>query len=158
MLRSMTAIVMLGFACLSGVTADADTFTDKFTNCLVKSSNSSDQVALVQWMFAALALDPSVAPLSSITAEQRDAINQKASDLFDRLIFADCRSETVGALMNDGTSVIGIGFEVLGQVAAGGLMSDPTVVAAVKQRFPTDSIDQDKWAQLFSDAGLPLPQ
>lgn len=157
MLRFICGFAALVMACQCNCTASAAGSVDAFTNCLLASSSSDDAVTLTQWMFAALALNPAVSPLSAITPEQRTSINDEAVALFNRLIFEDCRAETVNALKEQGPSAINAGFEVLGQAAAGGLMSNPAVTAAIKSGLSTQTVDQAKWNQLFQDAGLPLP-
>ena len=144
------AAVILATLASSG--ASAGVYTDDLSKCLVKSSSPADQSVLVQWMFATLALNPAVTPMSSVTPKQRDALNQQAAALYQRLSLSDCRSEIVAALKYEGTGVMEASFSVLGQVAARGLMSDPKVTTGM-QEFET-FFEKDKWSQLFQAAGL----
>ena len=123
--------------------------------CLVQSTSAEDQATLVKWIFAQLALNPAVKPLSSVNAKQRDTLDRQMAVIYGRLIFSDCHKETVDALKYEGALGFQQSFSVLGQVAARGLMSNPAVVAGL-QAFGKYS-DKEKMNQLYKDAGLPPP-
>lgn len=133
----------------------AGVYTDDLSKCLVSSSSIADQSTLVQWIFSALALNPAVMPMSSVTAQQRDALNQKAEALDERLVFTDCHKEAVDALKYEGPSTFEAAFAVLGQVATRGLMSDPAVISGLNAMG--SYTDKAKVAELYKDAGLPAP-
>ena len=108
-------------------TASAGIYSDDLTRCVVKSASPADQELLVQWMFAALSLNPAVKPLTSITAQQRDDYNKRGADLFVRLVAVDCASAATDALKNEGAPALIQSFQMLGQVAGRSLMSNPEV-------------------------------
>jgi hypothetical protein len=132
--------------------ASAGVFSDDMSRCLVRSATREEQTTLIRWMFASLALNPDVASLSAITADQRDEINRKAADMFRRLLLNACHDESVLALKNEGAPAIEVSFSALGQSAARGLMTDPQVVAGLRN---LQQLDKDVFVQLVKDAGLP---
>jgi hypothetical protein len=142
---------------LHGSAALAGVFTDDLSKCLVKSSGTADQVVLVQWIFSAVSLNPSVAPLSSVTDTQRDDLSRSAAGLFQRLLLVDCRRETIDALKFEGERALEASFEVLGKVATVGLLSDPKVSSQLESGFDGENLDRPKWVELYKAAGLPSP-
>jgi len=112
--------------------ATAGPFADDMAKCLVKSASEADRADLSRWIFLAIAAHPSVASMSQISAQQRDAINTKASQLFNRLLFESCKSETEDAVKNEGLQTIEYAFGILGQVATRGLFTDPHVSEAMQ--------------------------
>jgi hypothetical protein len=154
MIRRAALLAFFGIA-LSSTGASAGAFTDDMSKCLVRSATADDQLVLIKWMFAAFALNPDIAPLSAITAEQRAAFNQQTADLMQRLVFVDCREQTVAALKNEGAASLQTGFSVLGYVAARGLMTNPTT--AIGMLDLAKRVDAAKLRALFQDAGLPAP-
>jgi hypothetical protein len=148
--------LLAGFA-LHGSPALAGVFTDDLSKCLVRSSGTPDQVLLVQWIFSAVSLNPAVAPLSSVTDEQRDGLSRSAAGLFQRLLLVDCRRETIDALKFEGERALETSFEVLGKVATVGLLSDPQVASQLESGFDGENLDRPKWVELYTAAGLPAP-
>ncbi|SDT14965.1 hypothetical protein [Bradyrhizobium canariense] len=102
-----------------------------------------------------LSLNPSVQPLSSITDEQRDALTRQSVEYYRRLLFTDCRQQTIDALKYEGPVAMTSGFQTIGAVAARELMSHPKTQAGMKAL--TAAIDKGKMAELYKDAGLPTP-
>jgi len=137
---------------LPAATALAGPYSDDLAKCLVKSSSEDDQIALMKWIFVALAQHPAVRPLSNISDSERVSDNAKAAALFERLLTKDCRAETVTALKYEGTSSIESSFSTLGQIAVGGLMKDPAVQKQLAQL--SDAISSEKINAVLKDAGL----
>jgi hypothetical protein len=133
-------------------TAVAGPYADDLAKCLVKSSSDEDQIALMKWMFVAIAQHPAVHPLSNISDSERTDVNAKGGALFERLITKDCRAESVAALKYEGTSSIESSFSTLGQIAVGGLMKDPAVQKELAQL--ADSMDSDKLNAVLKEAGV----
>ncbi len=150
--RAVIAGAALMAAALTGQNASAGPFADELSKCLVRSSSTDDRVLLVQWMFAALSLHPSVQPMVSVKADQRDAATKKAGVIFSRLLTENCRKESVGALKNEGNSAIGVAFGVLGQVASRDLMSNPNVEKGMGD-LGTQLESDAKLAALLKEAG-----
>ena len=156
MIRSALSGVFLS-AVLVIPHARAGVFTDDMSKCLVRQSTAQDQVTLVKWMFAALSLNPAVAPLSAITPETRSNINKDARKLIERLLLKDCRNETVTALKNEGPASLQISFSVFGQSAARGLMSN-AAVSAEMQGLGKSMSSSPEFDKLLVDAGLHHPE
>lgn len=138
----------LAALCISAP-ATAGIFADDLSRCLVEKASEKDKATLVRWMFATVSLNPKVADISSISEEARSAINRGMAELVQRLVTQSCREQTLVAVKNEGGSVFRTSFEVLGQVAAQAMLSNPSVgkaVGAFTQYF-------DKKA--FEELGLP---
>jgi len=111
------------------------------------------QIAFMQWIFSAMSLHPAGSPLASITAEQRVAFDKKAAALFIRLMSADCRQQTIDALKYEGAAALQASFQLLGQVAMRGLMSDANVAEGLKQ-LGTYTEHDENWISVLRDAGI----
>lgn len=159
--RSLAVLCRLlsvaAFALLLGVQgAYAGVYTDDLSKCLVKNSTNDDKVTLVQWMFSAISLHPAVRPFSSFTPAQRDHLNEQTADLFSRLLTVDCRKQAIDALKYEGSAALGSSFQVLGQVAARSLMTDPDVAKAMGGVGSYFEKDQNLKA-LLKDAAISEP-
>lgn len=113
--------------------AAAGPYSDEMAKCLVASTSETDKNFLVKWMFAAAALHPAVKSASSVTDAQRSEINIKAAKLFERLLTESCKTQVQQAVKYEGPSTIESAFQILGQVAARGLFSDPRVNGFIAQ-------------------------
>ena len=111
--------------------AHAGPYTDDLTKCVVASSTQQDKVALVRWVFSAMALHPQVAPLTKISASEREDIERKMAALVERLLTETCRQQTVDAVNYEGSHAIEQSFNLLGQIASRELMSSPETAAGV---------------------------
>ena len=141
-------------ACLIGMgpcVATAGPFADDMAKCLVKSTSESDRADLVRWIFAAMTMHPDLASMAKVSAQQREEVTSKATKLFGRLLFESCKSETVEAVRNEGPQTIQYAFEILGQVATRGLMTEPHVGQELQALGK--GIDQEKLKQLVALAG-----
>ena len=131
--------------------APAGPFADDMAKCMVRSTSEQDRSDLTRWMFAAMSSHPDLAAMSKISAKERDDINAKVGELFSRLMFESCKSEIVQAVQNEGPNTIAYAFQILGQVAARGLFTDPHVTdqMQVLQKY----VDQSKLKNLMAAAG-----
>lgn len=118
---------------LAAQSASAGPYSDEMAKCLVASTSEADKNFLVKWMFAAAALHPAVKSISSVTDAQRNELNVKTAKLFERLLTESCKSQVQTAIKYEGQSTIESAFQVLGQVAARGLFSDPAVNGFIAQ-------------------------
>lgn len=137
----------VSLAVLSAESALAGPYADELAKCLVKSTTDTDKNSLVKWMFAAAALHPEVKSIASISDAQRDELNKNAARLFERLITEACRSETQEAVKYEGAGTLSASFQVLGQVAARGLFSDPAVARSAADF--ANYLDKQKLERLF---------
>ena len=144
---SLAAVVALAV----GGPSHAGLYSDEMAKCLVSSTTEKDKTDLVRWIFGVAALHPEVAGISSVTADQRTEMSKTAAELFQRLLTASCRQQTVDALKYEGPAAMQLSFQVLGQVAMGALMSDPKVGAGFGeiQRF----LDKSKLEELAPGLG-----
>lgn len=141
----------LALALLGGATARAGTAEDALSRCLVQSSTTTDNEALVFWMFSAISENPKLAPLVTLSAAQREIFDKQAATLFQRLLLKDCRTESVAALQQDGTSAIAHSFEFLGATAGRQMMANPEVLAATQHM--THYLDPSQWRAFAAEAG-----
>ena len=145
----------LAVLALSSAPAFAGVYADDLTKCLVKNTSADDQLALVRWSFAMMALHPAIKDMANIPPAARDQMNKQAIDITERLITVDCRAETVDALKYEGPGIFRTSFEVLGQVAFRGLTNEPQV----SQGFVdwAKGFNLEKIIALGKEAGLPSP-
>jgi hypothetical protein len=132
--------------------ARAGVYADELTKCLVKSTTEADKAKLVEWIFSAMAADPSLKSLSSVSPEQRAALTRGFVEIFQRLVFADCRKEAVEGLKYEGDGVMQPSFSALGEIAMQRLMNGPSFQDTTAQMVTF--MDKDKWTALFKEAGV----
>ena len=131
MKRLMVGTVAATLLCTSPLAA-AGPFGDDMAKCIVNSTSPEDRTLFVQWLFSMISLHPDLSAMSAITAKQREETSAKTGALLERLLLESCRSQTQQAIQNEGPQVIQSAFQVLGQVAARGLLTEPHVLAGVK--------------------------
>jgi hypothetical protein len=134
--------------------AKAGPYTDDLSKCLVASTTPDDQIAFMRWLFSTLALHPGVSNLASITADERGAIDNKAIDLYVRLMTADCRQQMISAIKYEGVGAIQNSFQLLGQVAMRGLMGNAKVAEGMKTLSAGFAKNQNL-ISLLREAGVP---
>jgi hypothetical protein len=116
-------------------TAHAGTYGDAFGKCLVSSSTDSDKQQLMEWIYSAIALNPSIRPYSSITSEQREIFDKSMATLFERLVGDSCRKEASEALKYEGASAFGTAFQLFGEVAGQQLFASPEVAKGSQEFY-----------------------
>jgi hypothetical protein len=139
-------------AILLSPSARAGAFTDDLTKCIVKSTSDDDKVALMQWVFMALAAHPSMKKFTNVTPDDQTEIDKRTGALFIRLVTSDCRKEAVAALKYEGSDAFKASFSALGEIAMQGLMANPQVMQSMDQLDPY--IDKDKMQALATEAGV----
>jgi hypothetical protein len=150
--------ILLGAAAamaLSFAPAQAGIYADDATRCLVKSMNDADQSVLVKWIFVGMALHPSLKDYSSVTADQRKQMDQQMGALVRKLLTQTCRKETVDAIKYEGAGFLEKSFGALGEVAMGGLMTNPDVAKGLTTWATPEDIQAFK--ALGAEAGRPAP-
>lgn len=118
---------LLALLLIVSLPASAGPFTDAMSRCLVKETTAEDKSLFMKWMFAAMSFHPEVESLAAVTPEEADALNQKTADLMVELLAERCQAETQEAMEYEGESAIKASFEVFGQVAMMGLLSNEKV-------------------------------
>jgi len=133
--------------------AAAGPYADDMAKCLVKQTGPADRTALMNWVFAAMALHPDVEAMSTISNELRTEINKSAGALFQRLLVDSCRAETKLALKYEGQPAITSAFSLLGQIAMQELFLNPKVAAGLGEL--QKEMDEKKLAELGAPEPLP---
>lgn len=150
-MRAFHGAIVAALAMLPSQVAQAGSFTDDLTKCLVAKTSEADRTALVQWEFSAMAMNPAIAGMVSLTPAQREAYGRKGGDVIARLVTSDCRAEAVKALVNEGGASLQVNFRVLGGIAMAGLLDHPSVWAAMAASLAGA---QETLAAFAKDAGL----
>ncbi len=135
--------------------AHAGIYTDDLARCLVTKSTEADKTLLMRWMFGALGASPATRDLAAISPAQSDQLSKQGAELFGRLLTDTCHGETVAAMKYEGSGAIETAFSTLGQVAARGLMTDPSVAAELAKL--DKYLDKDKLTALGKEAGMMPP-
>jgi hypothetical protein len=133
LLRPLALATLLGGLVLAPRVAIAGPFIDDLSRCLVNKSSDQDKTVLMQWMFSAMALHPSVASMAKVSDAQREELSKKAAGLFQVLLTERCKPEAQLAVKNEGSDAFSASFKVLGEIAGTGLFSDPAVTAGAEK-------------------------
>jgi hypothetical protein len=123
-------------------TSHAGVYSDDLGKCLVTASSPQDKQQLVQWIFFAISLNPTIKPYANITPEQREATDKQIARVFEKLLGESCVNEAKAAMKYEGASAFSESFRLLGQVA-GREMFSSAEVAAGTENF-TNHIDVKK--------------
>lgn len=107
--------------------ANAAQYGDALSKCLVRSTSSADKALLVEWIFFAIALNPTVAPVTNISGAKREEVDKRAAKMFERLLVESCLVETQKAVKHEGSAAVGEAFRLLGQVATEEMFGNPAV-------------------------------
>jgi len=128
----MRILVLAGFFLLGAVApSHAGVFGDDLTRCLVERTTKEDRAELVRWIFVAMAQHPLVSSMSNVKADEKEKANKEVGALFMRLLTDTCKDKAKAAIKAEGAAAIQLSFQVLGQVAAGEIFADPSVVAVM---------------------------
>jgi hypothetical protein len=149
MQRSMVGALVATLLCASQLAA-AGPFGDDMAKCMVGSTSPEDRTVFVKWIFSIITLHPDLTAMSTVTAKQRDEISRKAGAMLERLLLDSCRSQTQAAIQNEGPETIQYAFQVLGQVASRGLLTEPHVQAGAKD--VAKYVDEEKFKALMANA------
>ena len=147
----LLALAIATAAALAPSRAAAGPFTDDLSKCLVNKSSAEDKTLLVQWIFTTIATHPSVQSLAVVPAGKREDVTRRAAKLFEDLLAIRCNEEARKAVQYEGPSVFSASFEVLGKIAAGGLLTDPTVGAETAKL--AEYMDQKRLQAAFPPVG-----
>ena len=117
--------VVLATPCFAGL------YTDDLSRCIVGATTAEDRTNLMKWIFVAMAQHPSVASFSAVKPADVEAVNETVGKLFMHLLTESCAQKARDAIRIEGPGAIQASFQVLGQVAAAGLFSDPSVAKTI---------------------------
>ena len=146
-LTIVLASVALALAALSSGPAVAGPYSDELAKCLVRSTTDADKTYLVRWLFASVSTHPAVRSIASVSDAERNELNRNAAKLFERLITESCKTQTQEAVKYEGPATLQSSFEVLGQVAGRGLLSDPAVSRSMAEF--ANYLDKQKLENVF---------
>lgn len=107
--------------------AHAAASADAMGKCLMDRASQQDRSDLMRWMFINAALHPDVADVISIAPQTREAVERKAAQTLQRLVFESCRNEAMTAIRSEGPAAMQRAFQMLGQLAGDTLVADPAV-------------------------------
>ncbi len=155
MVRKLAAGAVMVAALVFGARAEAGVYADDLSKCLVKSASAEDHLTLVRWMFGAMSQHPALQSMTNLTQAQRDDFNRAVTALFERLTYVDCRPEAISGLKYEGGPAMVAAFNLLGQVAARDIFTDPHVGQALTAIAKYS--DKAKRSALYKDAGVPEP-
>lgn len=139
--------VVFSLALFSSELALPGIYTDDMARCLVNSTSVAERNGLVKWMFASAALHPAVKSIASISEGQRQESDKYMAQLVQKLLFESCRTQTQQAVKYEGQLAFQSSFEVLGQVAARDLFSEPSVAKGMSNL--NNYIDKQKMQTLL---------
>jgi hypothetical protein len=148
--RLIAGSLICAFIGMTPCVAIAGPFADDMARCLVKSTSDEDRTDLVRWIFSSMSLHPDLTSLSKITADARNDIDAKTGKLISRLLFDSCKAETLEAVKNEGPQTLQYAFNILGQVAARGIFSDPHVTEEMQAL--DKQLDQAQLKELVASA------
>jgi len=148
--QTVFAVVLTAtLGCFGTTELFAGPYADDMAKCLVKSASATDRTIFLKWLFAAIALHPEVAPMVTISVEQRDEIDKNTGVLFMRLLTESCRSETKQAIRYEGPATIQYAFQIFGQAAAGDLLANSRVSEGM--RGLARYLDETKFKAMMSE-------
>jgi hypothetical protein len=155
MKKYLLGAAALAAAALSSPPALAGIYADDATRCLAKSMTEADQIALVKWIFVAMAQHPALKEYSQVTPAQRTQSDKDMSALVTKLLMQTCRKEAVDAIKYEGPGFLEKSFGALGEIAVGGLMTNPDVAKGLATWATPEDIQA--FGALAAEAGRPTP-
>lgn len=103
------------------------------SQCVIDSTSKVDRLKIAKLYVLGVSLHPETKDLFSVTATQRNKMKKQSLDVFNRLIFEDCKAEADKTLAIEGQKGIEQGFEVLGKVAMTEIYTHPSVLALFEE-------------------------
>ncbi len=137
------------------IVASAGLYQDDLSRCIVAAAKAEDRTALLRWVFAAMATNPTIQDMTRVAPEQSAALSANTAKLMQRLLLVDCRKQAVDAIKYEQGGAIQQAFGTLGQIAMSDLMRDDSTAAYMGSL--DQHLDKDKWAELMAEAGVKSP-
>lgn len=119
------AVLLLGSLC--PLHSQAGVYGDSLGKCLVGTSTDQDKHKLVEWIFASMALNPSISAYVDLPLEKRTEIDRNMAVVFEKLVGDTCKKEAADAVKYEGAAAFGVAFQLLGQVAGQQIFAAPEV-------------------------------
>lgn len=156
-MQRFMARIIVGLVLFAGAPpAQAGVFADDLSRCVVSKASPADFDVIIRWVFSAMATNPSIKSLTTLTDADRERMDEQFAALTDRLLLSDCRTQLSTAMKAEGNSVIEKSFQMLGGAAMNALMGSPQAQAAVGA-FAA-KLSEEKWEAFRKEAGLPEPR
>ena len=115
-MRRLCLLALPLLTCTWPALAQAGTYADALSQCLIRSTTPADQKTVVRWAFATMALDPDVASMATIPPAQRATINQQAGTLVTDLLAESCSRPAQQALMFEGPDAVEAGEHFIAEL------------------------------------------
>lgn len=131
MKKIFTAFTALLICISINAPAHAGVYTDDLTRCIVETTTEKDRIKFVKWMFSAMSKHPAVNSIASVSDDQINTANKQVAQLFMRIMTETCKEKAKKAIKYDGQLAMQTSFQVLGQVAAQELFSNPEVAGVM---------------------------
>jgi len=125
--------------------AFAGPYSDALGKKLVSSTTRAEKALFVRWIFFAMALHPDLKEMSAISPAQREETNRAVAQMMTRMLTETCAVEAKEAVRYEGASAIEGAFNLLGQIAARELFSNPDVnagLAELQKYFDSKAIER----------------
>ena len=128
LIRYMLLItIVTGVGPMMSPTVYAGPYSDALSKCLASSTTAADKITFVKWMFAAMSRHPAVRAMSNVSDAQLIEANRQVAALYMRLMTEQCKDKARDAVKYEGKAAVNSSFQVVGQVAAEELFSNPEV-------------------------------
>lgn len=106
-------------------TTQASSTVDALSQCLVKSTTATDKTTVLQWTFAALSQHPDLNSMSSISATQKEQLDQNLAQVLQRILVEQCSTQAKAVIQADGFEAVGTSFQELGSITGNELLKTP---------------------------------
>jgi len=125
---ALIAVALLGSAQL----ATAGPTVDQLSNCLVKSTTTTDKKTVLQWTFVALSTHPDLKAYSNVTDVQKEQLDKSLATVLQRILVEQCSSQTKAVIAAEGVQAVGDSFQELGQITGEEILKNPEVKGQLK--------------------------
>ncbi len=105
---------------------------DQLSNCLVKSTTSTDKTTVLQWTFVALSAHPELKKFSNVNEEQRTQLDKNLAQVLQRILVEQCSAQTKAVIATEGVQAVGDSFQELGQITGEEILENPEVKSQLK--------------------------
>lgn len=125
---ALIAVALLGSAQL----ATAGPTVDQLSNCLVKSTTTTDKKTVLQWTFVALSTHPDLKAYSNVTDVQKEQLDKNLATVLQRILVEQCSSQTKAVIAAEGVQAVGDSFQELGKITGEEILENPEVKSQLK--------------------------
>ncbi|WP_171478822.1 hypothetical protein [Acinetobacter sp. RF14B] len=130
--RMGCAAVMALALCSATQFASAGPTVDQLSDCLVKSTTTTDKTTVLQWTFVALGNHPDLKAFSNVTATQKEALDKNLATVLQRILVEQCSAQTKAVIQAEGLPAVGNSFQELGSITGEEILKTPAVKEQLK--------------------------